>query len=184
MARRYFRGIVGGKPGGPQMRLLSLSLNARDQATMRSIVAFLEGRLEEKETIEWALGLGSSDVDIVKKQAILHLLDKPRGVHPCEPWLSAWWLIKESWNEPIVDSYGMLDVQVKRRLHSGERSEALVSAIVDLVAPRLSIEAYGKWQLQFRKFPKRPKTFHDLFQARLTSGRNCRSGCAGLAKTN
>ena len=66
-------------PGGPQMRLLSLSLNARDQATMRSMVAFLEGRLEEKETIEWALGLGSGDVDIVKKQAILHLLDRPEA---------------------------------------------------------------------------------------------------------
>ena len=151
------------------MRLLSLSLNPRDQATVRSIVAFLEGRLEEKETIEWALGLGSGDVDIVKKQAILHLLDRPGGVNLREPWLSAWWLIKESWNGPIADSYGMLDVQVKRRLRSGERSEALVAAMVDLVAPRLSIEAYGKWQLQFRKFPKRPKTFHDLFQARLTS---------------
>ena len=150
------------------MRLLSLSRNARDQATMRSIVAFLEGRLEEEETIEWALGLGSGDVDIVKKQAILHLLDRPEGVNRREPWLSAWWLIKESWNEPIAN-LGMLKVQVKRRLHSGERSEALAAAIVDLVAPRLSIEAYGKWQLQFRKFPKRPRTFHDLFQARLAS---------------
>ena len=153
------------------MRLLSLSLNARDQATMRSMVAFLEGRLKEKETIEWALGLGSGDVDIVKKQAILHLLDRPGGVNLREPWLSAWWLIKESWNEPSADSYGMLKVQVGRRLRSGERSEALVAAMVDLVAPRLLIEAYGKWQLQFRKFPKRPKTFHDLFQARLTSGK-------------
>ena len=152
------------------MRLFPLNLNARDQATVRSIVAFLEGRLEEKETIEWALGLGFGDVDIVKKQAILHLLDRPGGVNLREPWLSAWWLIKESWNEPSADSYGMLKVQVKRRLRSGERSEALVAAMVDLVAPRLLIEAYGKWQLQFHKFPKRPKTFHDLFQARLTSG--------------
>lgn len=162
------------------MRLLSLSLNARDQATVRSIVAFLEGRLEEKETVEWALGLGSGDVDIVKKQAILHLLDRPGGVNLREPWLSAWWLIKESWNEPIADSYEMLEVQVKRRLRSGERSEALVAAMVDLVAPRLLIEAYGKWQLQFRKFPKRPKTFHDLFQARLTSGKVVDPASLGL----
>ena len=48
------------------MGLLPLSLNARDQATVRSIVAFLEGRLEEKETIEWALDIGSGDIDIVK----------------------------------------------------------------------------------------------------------------------
>ena len=153
------------------MGLLPLSLNARDQATVRSIVAFLEGRLEEKETIEWALDIGSGDIDIVKRRAILHLLDWPGGVNLREPWLSAWWLIRESWKEPNAN-LRMLEVEVKKRLHSkGERSEALVSAIVDLVAPRLSIKAYGKWQLQFRNLPKRPKTFHDLFQATLTSGR-------------
>ena len=150
------------------MRLFPLNLNARDQATVRSIVAFLEGRLEEKETIEWALGLGSGDVDIVKKQAILHLLDRPGGVNLREPWLSAWWLIKESWKEPN-DNLGMLEDEVKQRLHSGERSEALVAAVVDLVAPRIAIEAYESWQRQSYNFPKRPKTFHDLFQAMLTS---------------
>ena len=121
------------------MGLLPLSLNARDQATVRSIVAFLEGRLEEKETIEWALDLGSGDIDIVKRGAILHLLDWPVGVNLREPWLSAWWLIKESWKEPN-DNLRMLEVEIKRRLQSGERSEALVSDIVNLVAPRLSIE--------------------------------------------
>ena len=55
MARRHLSCVVGGKPGEPPMRLLQLSLNAKDQATVRSTVAFLEGRLEEKETIEWAL---------------------------------------------------------------------------------------------------------------------------------
>ena len=49
------------------MRLTQLSLNTKDQATMRSTVAFLEGRLEEKEAIEWALGLGPGD--IVKRWA-------------------------------------------------------------------------------------------------------------------
>ena len=117
------------------------------------------------------MGLGSGEIDIVKQRAILHLLDRPGGVDLHEPWLSAWWLIKESWKEPNAN-LGMLEVEVKKRLHSkGERSEALVSAIVDLVAPRLSIKAYGKWQLQFRKLPKRPKTFRDLFQATLTSGK-------------
>ena len=152
------------------MRLLQLSLNAKDQATVRSTVAFLEGRLEEKETIEWALSLGPGDV--VKRWAILHLLNPPKGISLREPWRSAWRLIEEFWDAPVPDFYGRLGVyNVQGRLRSGERSGALVAAMVDLVAPRLSIEAYGKWQLQFRKFPKRPKKFHDLFQARLTSGK-------------
>ena len=149
------------------MGLLPLSLNARDQATMRSIVAFLEGRFEEKETIEWALGLGPGDIDIVKKQAILHLLDRPGGANLREPWLSAWWLIKESWKEPN-DNLRMLEVEIER-LQSGERSEALVSDIVDLVAPRLTVKTYSGRELQFLNLPKRPKTVHDLFRATLTS---------------
>ena len=152
------------------MRLLQLSLNAKDQATMRSTVAFLEGRLEEKETIEWALSLGPDN--ILKRRAILHLLNPPKGISLREPWRSAWRLIEEFWDAPVPDFYGRLGVyNVQGRLRSGERSGALVAAMVDLVAPRLSIEAYGKWQLQFRKFSKRPKKFHDLFQARLTSGK-------------
>lgn len=148
------------------MRMLQLSLNTKDQATMRSTVAFLEGRLEEKETIEWALGLGPGD--IVKRWAILDLLNTPEGRNLREPWRSAWRLIEEFWDTPISRRLDVYDVQ--DRLRSGERSGALVAAIVDLVAPKLSIEAYESWQYQFRKFPKWPKTFHDLFQAKLTSG--------------
>ena len=151
------------------MRLLQLSLNAEDQATVRSTVALLEGRLEEKETIEWALSLGP---DNIKRRAILHLVNTSEGIKLREPWRSAWRLIEEFWDAPVLDFYGRLGVyNVRDRLRSGERSGALVAAMVDLVAPRLAIEAYGKWQLQFRKFPTRPKKFHDLFQARLTSGK-------------
>ena len=149
------------------MRLLQRSLNAKDQATVRSTVAFLEGRLEKKETIEWALGLGPDDV--VKRWAILHLLNTLGGRDLREPWRSAWRMIEESWDETVADSIGMLEVEIKKRLHSGERSEALVADMVNVVAPRLSIEAYESWQHQFRKFPKRPKTVHDLFRATLTS---------------
>ena len=63
----------------------------------------------------------------------------------------------------------MLEIQVKRRLQSGERSGALISAIVDLVAPRLAIKAYESWQRQPYNIPKRPKTSRDLFLAELTS---------------
>ena len=150
------------------MRLHQLSLNAKDQATVRSTVAFLEGRLKEKETIEWALSLGPDN--ILKRRAILHLLDTPEGISLREPWRSAWRLIEEFWDTPISDFYRLNVYDVQDRLRSGERSGALVSAIVDLVVPRLSIEAYESWQRHAYNLPKRPKTSRDLFQARLTSG--------------
>ncbi len=151
------------------MKLLQLSLNTRDQAKVRSTGTLFKGRLGKKETIEWALGLDPND--ILKRRAILHLLNTEEGIELREPWRSAWRLLEESWNEPVPDFYGRLGIHnVQARLRSGERSGALVSAIVDLVAPRLSVEAYGSLELQFRKLPERPKTFRDLFQARLTSG--------------
>ena len=144
-------------------------LNARDQETMRSTVAFLEGRLEEKETIEWAASLGPSEV--AKRRAILRLLDRKDGINLQEPWRFAWRLIEESWKHPIrgddiSDKYKYI---VRKRLHSGDRSDALVSAIVDLVAPRLVMEPYPSRERQYRKFPKNPKTFHDMFSTSLKS---------------
>lgn len=152
------------------MKLLQLSLNTRDQAKVHSTAALFKGRLEKKETIEWALGFGPNDT--LKRWAILYLLSTSEGINLREPWRSAWRLIEEFWDEPVHEEhYGRLGVyDVQERLRSGERSGALVSAIVDLVAPRLSIEAYGHWELQLRKPPKRPKTFRYLFRASLTSG--------------
>jgi hypothetical protein len=59
---------------------------------------------------------------------------------------------------------------IQKRLRAGDRSGAIVSAIVDLVAPRLKVEPIdsGRWQVV--KKPRRPKTFNHLLSARLTSG--------------
>ncbi len=148
-ARLYNLVLVGYRANDPPMKYLldavaavfPLSLNARDQATMRSMIEFLEGRFEKKETIEWALR--HSPHDSLKRWAILHLLNTPEGMNLREPWRSAWRLIEESWDETIADSAGRLEVNVKRRLQSGERSGALISAIVDLVAPKLTVGAYS-----------------------------------------
>ena len=168
MAQCHTRRVVGGEPGRSPMKLLQLNLNEKDQATVRSTIAFLEGRLKKKETIEWALGLGPDDS--LKRRAILHLLNTPEGINLREPWRSSWRLIEENWNDPAANPHGTLEVKVKQRLRSGERSGALVSAIVALVAPRLTVEAYEGWEFQYYKFPKRPKNFRDLLRVRLTSG--------------
>ena len=163
------------------MKLTQLSLNTRDRSEMRSTAALFKGNLEEKETIELALSFGPND--ILKRRAILHLLSTSEGIDLCEPWRSAWRLLEEFWDEPVLDHYGQLGVHyVQDRLRSGERSGALVSAIVDLVAPRLSIKAYERWELQFLTLPKRPKTFHDLFRARQISGKIVDPAFWGLQK--
>ncbi len=161
------------------MRLLQLSLNARDQGTVGSTAAFLESRLEEKGTIEWALRLGSND--IVKRIATLWLLNRKEGIALREPWRSAWRIIEESWNHPTV-RYDLRrnEYIVKDRLSSGERSDSLVSAIVDLVAPRLVLKSYGTRERELYKIPKRPRTFHHLFRSSLSCGKTIDPSFLGL----
>ncbi len=136
---------------------------------MRCAVAFLKGRLEDKETIEWAVGLGPSE--IVKRQAILNWLDREDGINLREPWRSAWRLIEESWEEPIGRDDSWNQKTIRERFHCGDRSGSLVSVIVDLVAPRLVVGPYLSRARQYQNFPKSPKTFRDMFCASLTSGK-------------
>ncbi len=161
------------------MSFLRSVLNDRDEAMMRAAVTFLEGRLEKKETVEWALHLLPGD--LIKRHAILELLSRPEGTNLREPWRSTWRLIQESWNEPAVDRYGIQPVMVQDRIRSGERSGALVSAIVDLVAPRLKVDKYQSWHAQFYGLRESPRTFRDLLLATITSGDEIHSTSRQLA---
>lgn len=138
------------------------------QTTVDLMGAFLENRLEEKETIEWALDLGSNAEQ--KRRAILRLLNPPWEFSLREPWHSAWRLIEQSWQGEIDDRDKMPLAKIKQRLASGDRSESLILAIVKLVAPRLVVEPYESWQREIYTIAERPKSLRDLFLVKLTSG--------------
>ena len=77
------------------MRSLPSSLNEADRTTLETMVAFLQGRLQEKETIDWALAPGPDGY--LKRWAILQLLARKEEADLREPWRSAWRLIEEFW---------------------------------------------------------------------------------------
>ena len=146
------------------------NFNELDRAAFRVITAFLNGRLEERATINWALHLKPNEK--VMRTSLLELIDSPAGRRINEPWRSAWRLIEESWNYPEVEDHastGVYDAQ--HRLLAGDRSGSLIKAIVRLVAPRLKIEPFSHLNLQYRKLPKRPQRVKDLFSTALTSGK-------------
>lgn len=148
----------------PRMNLTELDIVA-----FRAMTEFLKGRLEERRTIDWAIQLKTNDT--IKRLALLCLIDSPDGLKISEPWRSAWRLIEESWDNPAVEEHtstGVYDVQ--DRLRSGERSGALVTAIVDLVAPRLKVEPFSGLRLRSQAPPRRPKRVEELFSTELTSG--------------
>jgi hypothetical protein len=139
------------------------------QSAFRAAVAFLTERLEERETVDWALRL--SPADQVSRSALEQLLDHPSSEKMSEPWRTAWRLIQESWRNPSQDEdHAGPAYYLQQRIRGGDRSGELISAIVETVAPRLAVEPFSKTFLAYRQPPKRPKKPTDLFSATLKGG--------------
>ena len=59
---------------------------------------------------------------------------------------------------------------VRRRLQGGDRSGAVISALANLIAPRLEVESHNSpWWGDVPR-PRRPKSVSEILRARLTSG--------------
>lgn len=155
-----------------------VNLNEQDRAVYRVTAAFLNSRLEERETVDWALTLTIKNSSM--RLALLDVIDSPAAQAIAEPWQSAWRMIEESWNTQAVEDPATDVYHVQQRLQRGERSGALVTRIVALVAPRLEIEQFSPIRLDTRRPPMRPKKVEDLFKASLTSGGIVDPGLLGL----
>ncbi len=142
-------------------------LDARGQAAFRTTVAFLNGRLADQATIDWALGL--TPARKIERIAIKHLLDSP-GQKADEPWATAWRLIEESWSAPTIERSSTEIYRIQKRLRAGDRSGSIILNIVGLVAPRLKVEPIEPWRRKALQTPRRPKSFDQLLSATLTSG--------------
>ncbi|MGI3900148.1 MAG: hypothetical protein ACRYGP_05465, partial [Janthinobacterium lividum] len=132
-------------------------------------MAFLEKRLSEQGTINWALKLKPGQR--VERIAVEDLLTGPRAHNLAEPWASAWRLIEESWATPYSDGHsGTAVYGIQKRLRAGDRSGAAVAALADLVAPRLKVEPINAWRFNDIKKPRKRKTVEHILSAGLTSG--------------
>lgn len=144
-------------------------LDPKDRETFRTVIAFLNKRLAEQGTIDWALKLKPGQR--IERIAVQDLLTGPGARDLAEPWASAWRLIEESWSAPQSEGRnGTAIYGIQKRLRAGDRSGAAVSAIVDLIAPRLKVEPIDAWRWSYIKKPRRPKTVEHILSADLTSG--------------
>lgn len=144
-------------------------LDPQDRETFRTVIAFLNKRLAEQGTIDWALKLKAGQR--VERIAVEELLTGPGARDLAEPWASAWRLIEESWSSPQSEERGGTAIYgIQKRLLAGDRSGAAVAAIVDLVAPRLKVEPIDAWRWNYIKKPRKPKAVEHILSASLTSG--------------
>jgi hypothetical protein len=136
--------------------VVSVHLSEQDRPLLRSVIVFLEKRLAELGTVEWALRLAPAQR--IERIAVLEVLSWPQTSIPETPWGQAWRLIEESWsNEPTIGHRTEI-FSIRKRLKAGDRSGAIILAIVRLVEPRLKVEPVDDWRWQFIKKPKRPRT--------------------------
>lgn len=131
---------------------------------VRALVLFLDGRLNERATLDWALR--TTLRDIVQRSAVLDILDTLDGRALRDPWRTAWRLVEEHWEEQERETQATDAYRDKRRLAGGDRSGALIRSIVAQVMARLD--------LSIREAPptgRKPKTAADLLRASVTSNR-------------
>ena len=103
------------------------NLNEREKLAFKAVVAFLKGRLAERSTVEWAVRL--KQTDLMRRLAVLELINGSQFEELVEPWKSAWRLIEESWNEPQENLHGTDIYRLYRRLQAGDRSGTLIAEI-------------------------------------------------------
>jgi len=161
------------------MRPRWIELSDHERHTYRAAVAFLAGRLEQRESIEWALGLHSGRR--AERIAVLDTLNGTRDTDLSEPWRSAWRWIEESWNsgtESRSNSDGAY--AIRDRIIQGDRSAALVSQIVDLVRPSVKARLLSKVRLSLVRPPHRPRSVGHLVAVELSSGELLYPAAIGL----
>jgi len=145
------------------------ALSVTEQDIYHSAFRFLSDRLEERETIAWALKLKPEER--AKRFAIRELLSSGRKKDLSATWREAWYLIIENWTRPVIERNSHTGVyEVRQRLVNGENMRGVVSAILELVTPRLDIRMTGSQYGVKRKNTKRPKSWEDIISCTLTSG--------------
>ncbi|MDE0190477.1 MAG: hypothetical protein OXQ90_03900 [Gammaproteobacteria bacterium] len=141
-----------------------IELQGADRTRFWTTVEFLQGRVCEKETIEWALRLGPGDDP--ERAALIHLLRGSKTVP--RAWAGAWALIEESWSspEPVADEGAMTSFDVSQQLPLTPRSGGLVTQIAGDVRPRLALRS--PILLDYEP-PKRPTAPYHLVSPSVTS---------------
>ena len=134
-----------------------------------AVCAFLDGRMEEHQTLDWAIRLEPQET--LKRAAVIAVLDGAKGRSMAEPWKAAWHLLEESWATQFnLDPQRSNFHSARFRLNDGERSGDLIQTILKAVAPRFTIAAaLGPQVDSGKRGTRKPRKVEDLVRAYLTS---------------
>ena len=143
--------------GGAMMRPRWIELSDHERHTYRAAVAFLAGRLEQRESIEWALGLHPGRR--AERIAVLDTLNGTRDTDLSEPGDQLGGGSKKAGTAELSrvrtsdGAYAIRD-----RIIQGDRSAALVSESVHLSPPSVKARLLSKVRLSLGRPPHRPRS--------------------------
>ena len=145
-------------------------LDVFDRKNFGTLTAFLDGRLESQHAIDWALALKPNDS--IERLAIKHVLDNQNEKKLKEPWLNAWKIIEESWSFSLDQRNSSTAIyHISRRLKYGDYSGALISDLVDIVRPHLTVQPVSKWRPSKKGARRKPNDFKQIIYPKLSSGK-------------
>ena len=146
------------------MRVEWHTLREPDLAAFWTAVEFLEGRLSDATTVQWAVNLGPGRR--AERLAIAHVLHRSGVSGLGDPWRTVWGLIEESFWGAELEFGTASHHEIRQRIVGGDRTGALVSMISTLVAPRMRVEPRSVFAEE-RDGP--PEVLGDVMHASLTS---------------
>ena len=145
----------------PDLMSFNNDTEFRNKTAVDLVFLFLRGRLRERSVLSWAI---ESKSHKAIKQSAVKLLLEVDGATIKEPWRTAWRMTEETWYSPIVDTTSIY--YLRDRLSAGERTNSLVTAIVDLVKASIAVKSKPyQTQAGFRI-----RSVHDLVEVSLNSG--------------
>ena len=157
------------------MSLAWTQLPERERAVYWSTYSYLDGRLADTATVQWALQL--SVERRAERFAIASVLHKTPNTSLSEPWATVWELIEESWLGESTRLAAGSASGIRRRIRGGERSASLIAEISVLVSPRLEVRRRTSMIEEEADPPTVPS---DIVYATLTSEHPVKPGEIGL----
>ena len=158
------------------MRVEWHTLREPDLAAFWTAVEFLDGRLADATTVQWAVNLGPGRR--AERLAIAHVLHRSGVSGLGDPWCTVWGLIEESFWGDVLEFGTASDYEIRQRVVGGDRTGTLVSMISGLVAPRVRVEPLSPFAEE-RDGPR--EVPGDVMHASLTSQRLVTPDAIGLS---
>jgi len=158
------------------MRVEWHTLRGGDLAAFWTTVDFLDGRLSNASTVEWAMNLAPGRQ--AERLAIAHVLHWNGLSSLKDPWGPIWGLIEESSWSDVVEFGTASDHEIRQRIVAGDRTGTLVSMISALVAARLRVESRSVFAEERNGPPKVPG---DVMHVSLTGDRLVTPDAIGLS---